>query len=46
MWRALNGPAHLGDRRAAPDRVLSRAGVAGFIPKMELVDADLRPYLG
>ena len=34
------------DRRAAPDRVLNRARVAGFIPKMELVDADLSPYLG
>ena len=34
------------DRTAAPDRMLSRAPVAGFIPKTELIAADLRPYLG
>lgn len=34
------------DTRAAPARLVRRAGVAGFIPKTELVAADLRPYLG
>lgn len=34
------------DRMAAPSRVLSRAEVAGFIPKTELIAADLTRYLG
>jgi DNA-binding NarL/FixJ family response regulator len=34
------------DRRAAPERLLRRAGVAAFIPKTELIAADLGPYFG
>ena len=34
------------DRKAAPSRLLSRTGVAGFIPKTELIAADLGRYFG
>jgi len=34
------------DTHAAPRRLLSRAGGAGFIPKADLIAADLTPYLG
>ena len=34
------------DRNAAPSRLLRRAGVAGFIPKTELIAADLTRYFG
>ena len=34
------------DTRAAPARLVQRTGVAGFIPKTELIAADLKPYLG
>jgi len=34
------------DRTAAPERLLSRAGITAFIPKTELIAADLRPHLG
>jgi len=34
------------DRKAAPERLVRRAGVAAFIPKTELIAADLRPYFG
>jgi len=34
------------DARAAPERLVRRAGTTGFIPKTELIAADLKPYLG
>ena len=34
------------DAKAAPHRLIERAGAAGFIPKTELIATDLTPYLG
>jgi DNA-binding NarL/FixJ family response regulator len=34
------------DRKPAPSRLLGRSGVAGFIPKTELIATDLKPYFG
>jgi DNA-binding NarL/FixJ family response regulator len=34
------------DTRAAPERLIRGAGVAAFIPKTELIAADLTPYFG
>jgi hypothetical protein len=42
----LPGRAHLERQEAAPSRLLSRTGVAGFIPKTELIAADLKRYFG